>query len=932
MYILKKMNYKESLDNEKDFMNELKYFNEKKKLINEINEWLLMSEFKKEKKLLSDELNKKEDLFLYEKDYYRNLIFFSKSENVLDEIDLEIVFCNGIKELTDIWKYFKVMSSSAVTGDSGFGCIKIMIKDKNTNKYLGILEISNDIYSCQCRDDYIGWNSLNKKDIIIINENLQKSRISYIINITCCIGLQPMSYNLNIGKLLVMTVFSHEVMEYFYKKRGYYYTGVSTFGLYGKSVQYDRLKEIKYIGETKGNGTCDFPQSIYDNLRCFIKEHYKNEYIKRSNMSSSKMRILQFALNILNFDYKNILFHGKKRGIYFGYISDESKDFLNGKTNNFNINKNIKNFNSIVNYWKIRWAKNRLLNLINNNRFKIAYELKDFTTKEKKNEYSKQYQYEKLNDEIWLKHKKEKSIIYYQNNKDNILKELKLNLDNYKINDFYIHREYLAGFFDSDGSIYISKNVLFISFTQCVINVLLLIQNKYGGTLFKREIKKENQRNQYTLRFVGLDCKKIINDLVNFSILKYNKLLKGIELLDYINKKNCDEKKDIIDFIRINKKEDNLELMNRINWKYLSGFFDGDGYIGLNYRNLNSTNCIVPRLSICQKYTPYFLSFVKIFLETECDYNFTISKIDVCTSRKDNIIKIYNNIRNYIIVKKFQFDTMIKLFNEYNKPNKDLEQINFLAFEIKNNKHQNINYELNIEENNIITTMKNNVLSNIEKEKENELHKNTYTKIIQSEKKTGLNNPNYGHHLDENHALNISISTTNAKRSKNPKLSNENIREIYELKDKGLLQKDIAEKYDMNRNLIRLIWNKSIMPTDDEDFINHKKDLLKSNKNKNDNNITFEQKTSIGKRFLGIDEILEIVLWKEKQKNNEKLEDKKIFSTNLSIYLSKKWNKNVTNDIIKNIWSGRTELFEFEFINKNMSFQNYKQILDKKLK
>ena len=45
-----------------------------------------------------------------------------------------------------------------------------------------------------------------------------------------------------------------------------------------------------------------------------------------------------------------------------------------------------------------------------------------------------------------------------------------------KIDDKYINAEYLGGFFDADGSIYISKNVLFINFSQAVINVLLLIQ------------------------------------------------------------------------------------------------------------------------------------------------------------------------------------------------------------------------------------------------------------------------------------------------------------------------------------------------------------------------------------------------------------------------------------------------------------------------
>lgn len=49
-------------------------------------------------------------MFKHDKKYYRDLIFFSKSENVLDEIDLELVFCIGNPELSDIWKYFKVMS------------------------------------------------------------------------------------------------------------------------------------------------------------------------------------------------------------------------------------------------------------------------------------------------------------------------------------------------------------------------------------------------------------------------------------------------------------------------------------------------------------------------------------------------------------------------------------------------------------------------------------------------------------------------------------------------------------------------------------------------------------------------------------------------------------------------------------------------------
>ena len=72
-------------------INELNYLNKKKILINELNDWLSKSDFSKNKKLINEELIKK-NIFLHDKKYYRNLIFFSKSENILDEIDLEIIF------------------------------------------------------------------------------------------------------------------------------------------------------------------------------------------------------------------------------------------------------------------------------------------------------------------------------------------------------------------------------------------------------------------------------------------------------------------------------------------------------------------------------------------------------------------------------------------------------------------------------------------------------------------------------------------------------------------------------------------------------------------------------------------------------------------------------------------------------------------------
>jgi hypothetical protein len=180
------------------------------------------------------------------------------------------------------------------------------------------------------------------------------------------------------------------------------------------------------------------------------------------------------------------------------------------------------------------------------------------------------------------------------------------------------------------------------------------------------------------------------------------------------------------------------------------------------------------------------------------------------------------------------------------------------------------------------------------------------------------------------HALNISLSSTVSKRSKNENLTNEKIREIYGLKDIEL-QKNVAEKYNMNREIIRRIWNKIILPTDDPEFLQskiEKTSTIKKEETQN-NNLTFEQKTSIGKRTLSIDEYIIILEWKIKYNNKELLEGKKISTPKLSEYLSKSLNKKITSDIIKNVWCGKTKIFDFEFIGKSISYEDYIKLTSK---
>ena len=241
---------------------------------------------------------------------------------------------------------------------------------------------------------------------------------------------------------------------------------------------------------------------------------------------------------------------------------------------------------------------------------------------------------------------------------------------------------------------------------------------------------------------------------------------------------------------------------------------------------------------------------------------------------------------------------------------------------MKKNKHEDVIYDINILENNIVSSITNNIVQNIDDINDKILDNETSTKIIQSEKKIGINNPNYGKELSESHKQKIAISNTQIKRGK--KYTDEIIKEIFQLKGKKS-QKDVSEKYDCNRDIIRRIWCEDMVPSDHPNF--GKRDKTDKNPDK-----TSAQKTSETKKTLSNEIYIEMILWRKKKLNNEKLNNQLITSPRLSTYLSEKYNINVSVDIIKNIWCGKTKLHDFNFTdcNNEMTYEEYIEIISKK--
>lgn len=296
--------------------------------------------------------------FYYSNDYYENLILNPQSINDIKKIKISLEFVENKKQ-QDIWNYYRryVSSLKKINNAKLIGRqIYILVKDLLTSKYLGIISLSSDVFSFEDRDKYIGWNLEDKK-----------TKLSMLMNMSTCVPLQPFGFNFNGGKLLASLAFSQEVQEYFQQKYNEPLLGITTTSLYGKSIQYDRLKCLKFVGYTKGNSVQNIPPEVTKLCNQYLKSEYGYNY-----KLAKKFIILQKTFDKLNIPKEDILTSNPK-GIYFGFTFDKSKDYLRSKISNsdniFNPYKNkFKSSNEIYNWWLNRWAEKRYNNLLKTNR------------------------------------------------------------------------------------------------------------------------------------------------------------------------------------------------------------------------------------------------------------------------------------------------------------------------------------------------------------------------------------------------------------------------------------------------------------------------------------------------------------------------------------------------------------------------------------
>ena len=334
-------------------------------------------EFNKSEKLRSkaDKLDKVQQQMWTPTDIY------DKEKTIQEIQDLE-----PIVEYTDdneTWTLLRQgISSMEFVANPGRN-IKFFVKDKITNKYLGVICMGSDVVSIKVRDEFLGWTKENKLDAAI----LQHTAIGASI-----IATQPLGYNFLGGKLVSALVTCSTIRNKWKENYNQTLAGITTTALYGIHSQYNGIPHWKTLGETAGQINLKPDDSIYLVWNQWLKENHPEEHHKAVNATGPKNNVINRIFKHLGMKAKDYQ-HGFKRGVYFADIYENGKEFFRSNIEEKDLvmkEKYLLDYDRIINWWKPK-AIRRYEKLHSENRLKpeqLFYsDIMDMSWEETKEKY-----------------------------------------------------------------------------------------------------------------------------------------------------------------------------------------------------------------------------------------------------------------------------------------------------------------------------------------------------------------------------------------------------------------------------------------------------------------------------------------------------------------------------------------------------------------
>jgi hypothetical protein len=261
-------------------------------------------------------------------------------------------------EWIDIRRLIHTMDFTANPGRN----VKVFIKDRNTDKVLGLISLGSDITSLGVRDEYIGWTKEDK----FTNGKLNNTTIA-----TTIVSTQPLGYNFLGGKLIACLTTSPEIREHWKQKYDNVLVGVGTTSLYGIHSIYNGIPHFKTLGESKGMISIKPDDKYYDVWHQYIKVKYPEKYEKAINSTGPKQNVLNMIFREIGINTSHYN-HGFKRGVFFSQMYENGNQFLCSKIQEQDLvmkSKFLKGNEYSINWWKDKAIK-RYTTLYNENKLK----------------------------------------------------------------------------------------------------------------------------------------------------------------------------------------------------------------------------------------------------------------------------------------------------------------------------------------------------------------------------------------------------------------------------------------------------------------------------------------------------------------------------------------------------------------------------------
>ena len=297
-----------------------------------------------------------------------------------NDMEIDVIECN-----TNTWETLLNITSSHINISPVGRQIRLGVKEKKTNKFLGFIRIGSPVINCRPRNEMLGQVFTQQPETAKSFNNT--TMMGFVI-----VPAQPFGFNYLGGKLLAAICCSHEVREMINKKYNMNLCMFETTSLYGSSKsssQYDGMKPyIRHKGETESDFLPMMHGKPYEDLRNFVES--KVGKIVEDDISSKKlktsMRIISLTKSGLKGTeelkrFNEVIENAKnlteqKRYYISNYGFKNFIDVVNGKTDILVKDENYDKFSleNIIAWWKKK-ATNRYLTLTDELRLRTELEV-----------------------------------------------------------------------------------------------------------------------------------------------------------------------------------------------------------------------------------------------------------------------------------------------------------------------------------------------------------------------------------------------------------------------------------------------------------------------------------------------------------------------------------------------------------------------------